>query len=336
MDSKSADDSGAIPPTAPPQDDCKICHLPRAARCHDISASFPGSFHEFTEGTYSSDRGTPEPTPPDEWTDAEFLRNVVTRALMPKEAERVREIAAKLSASGLPAEPPTEILRLERWLDKATIRLEICRDRFEGCAEGNPLKHAVSLLELPAWIEEQREALRDHLATREPGRLPVGATEDATVTPEADVVPQPLLGRCRGSNTPHPRNPACKEWEAATVTRESISGPDALVGLIRDLRKAQSVAGEYVRREEDRQALAWFQRATDAENVIHGRFAELRSRVEELTTAATVLLSAKDAMRHWFNDTSAPSSNGNALSGTLLAAEEALRDLLRADAPEGS
>jgi hypothetical protein len=48
---------------------------------------------------------------------------------------------------------------LSRMLETATVRLEICRDRFAGCEEDSPGSHPVSLLEIPGWIEEQRAAL---------------------------------------------------------------------------------------------------------------------------------------------------------------------------------
>lgn len=44
-------------------------------------------------------------------------------------------------------------------LRTATVRLGILRDRMEGCEESHPDTHRVSLLEVPAWIEEQQEVI---------------------------------------------------------------------------------------------------------------------------------------------------------------------------------
>lgn len=42
----------------------------------------------------------------------------------------------------------------ERMLAKGTVRLGILRDRMQGCS---PVTHALSLDEIPAWIEEQEK-----------------------------------------------------------------------------------------------------------------------------------------------------------------------------------
>ena len=54
-----------------------------------------------------------------------------------------------------------EIQKLRRLLRTATTRLEILRDRMEACDAGDTTeqRHALSLFEIPHWIDEQRAAL---------------------------------------------------------------------------------------------------------------------------------------------------------------------------------
>jgi hypothetical protein len=55
-------------------------------------------------------------------------------------------------------------------LANSTIRLGICLGRFRACAEERPGEHAVSLLEIPSWIEDQAELVDD---IRNPGPMEV-------------------------------------------------------------------------------------------------------------------------------------------------------------------
>ena len=57
----------------------------------------------------------------------------------------------------------SELTRLRAMLGKATVRLGIVRDRMEACEADRPAthdhSHALSLFEIPAWIEEQSSLL---------------------------------------------------------------------------------------------------------------------------------------------------------------------------------
>jgi len=46
---------------------------------------------------------------------------------------------------------------LKRELRTARVRLEICYGRMQACHLKNEAEHEVSMLELPAWIEEMKE-----------------------------------------------------------------------------------------------------------------------------------------------------------------------------------
>ena len=58
--------------------------------------------------------------------------------------------------------------RLVRMLETATVRLEILLGRMRP----HPELHAVSLIEAPSWIEEQRDLLRDFPAGSGPQPCP--------------------------------------------------------------------------------------------------------------------------------------------------------------------
>lgn len=45
-------------------------------------------------------------------------------------------------------------------LKQATVRLEILEGRMRACTEEAPDAHQVSLLEIPGWLEEQRQMIR--------------------------------------------------------------------------------------------------------------------------------------------------------------------------------
>ena len=52
---------------------------------------------------------------------------------------------------------------LKRELLAARVRLEICFGRMQACHQKNPEEHQVSMLELPAWIEEMKELENEDL-----------------------------------------------------------------------------------------------------------------------------------------------------------------------------
>jgi len=49
--------------------------------------------------------------------------------------------------------------RALRMLEIATTRLELCLGRMNACAEEHRGAHALTRLEAPAWIDEQRKTL---------------------------------------------------------------------------------------------------------------------------------------------------------------------------------
>jgi hypothetical protein len=57
--------------------------------------------------------------------------------------------------------PSERIRALAEMLDTATTRLEVALGRMRACRAEVPDAHAVSMLEIPAWIEEQRRTLRE-------------------------------------------------------------------------------------------------------------------------------------------------------------------------------
>lgn len=55
--------------------------------------------------------------------------------------------------------PDARVQALERMLETATVRLELCLSSIHGCRADHPDAHQVRVEEIPAWIEEQRAAL---------------------------------------------------------------------------------------------------------------------------------------------------------------------------------
>ena len=68
--------------------------------------------------------------------------------------------------------------RLVRMLETATVRLEILLGRMRP----HPELHAVSLIEAPSWIEEQRDLLRDFPAGSGPQTCPLCEADCRTST----------------------------------------------------------------------------------------------------------------------------------------------------------
>jgi hypothetical protein len=91
---------------------------------------------------------------------------------------------------------------LRRMLEKSTVRLGILRDRMESCQErsGNMDRHALSLFEIPAWIDEQ---------TRPSPDAPASPPETAAVTGR-DAISDTITG-----------DPAC----ASTAPTPTSSAP---------------------------------------------------------------------------------------------------------------
>jgi hypothetical protein len=54
--------------------------------------------------------------------------------------------------------PEAKLERARLALRTAATRLEICLARMRACREEWPEAHAVSMIELPAWIENTRKA----------------------------------------------------------------------------------------------------------------------------------------------------------------------------------